>query len=777
MIKNFVLVAFLIIILSIISYSQNVFPISELKRNDSNGVPIDTGKVFTVTGVVTASNQFGTTGGPASFQDGISGISIFGTGFSNQVNIGDSVTVTSVLTHFNGLTQFDFRRTGSSFVKHSSNHQFDTTVVTIAEINSQEWNGFEEYESLLIRINNVTINASGNFASGTNYNITDPTGTLLAGLRIDNNVISLIGQQIPTEKVDIVGILGQFKNSLPYNTGYQILPRYFSDIINDGSPFILNPVIAAEIDTSSFKVYFNTARNGNSQVKYGLTPSLELDSVIVNVDTTYHVVPISGLKQGTLYYYKAYSKNDFGTSSSELKSVSTASNDPTIGKINVYFNFSVDQSVSIPGNEALGNVNFEEKLIERINASRYSIDLALYSFQDKPNIATAIVAAKNRGVKVRVVYDSRTTQNSMQTLINNGILISKRPPETQTFNGIMHNKFFVFDARDTIATNDWVWTGSWNITALESGWKNNVVEINDPTVASAYTLEFEEMWGSNTETPNPANAKFGYFKSNNTPHTFTVGGRPVQLYFSPSDGTTSKIINEVNRSGYNIYFATLSFTRSDITNAMNQRYNSGVTDIKGLITNINDSGSQFNNLKSFADVFQSAIPTLHHKYGIFDASYSESNPTTLTGSHNWSNAAENDNDENTIIIEDVLIANKFMQEFKARYNESGGNGNFVVPITEVEDFGITEMKYQLFQNYPNPFNPKTTIKLELPEQQKIRLAVYDILGREVKVLFDGTALPGIMAIDFDGTELASGIYIYQLKTDGFIISKKMMLLK
>lgn len=760
-----------------ISFSQNVVPISELKRNDANGVPIDTGKTFTVTGVVTSSNQFGITGGPASIQDAISGISIFGTGFSNQVNIGDSVTVTSVLTHFNGLTQFDFRRAGSTFTKHTSNISFDTTVVTISQIASQEWNGFEEYESLLIRINNVTINATGNFASATNYNITDATGTLTAGLRIDDRVTSLIGQQIPSGKVDIIGILGQFKNSLPYNSGYQILPRFFSDIINDGSPFILNPIIAAEIDTSSFKIYFNTARNGNSQVKYGLTPALELDSVIIDSDTTYHVVHITGLKQATLYYYKAYSTNSFGTSISELKTVTTASNDPTLGKINVYFNFPVDNSVAIPGNEAKGNINFEEKLIERINAANYSVDLALYSFQDKPNIASALIAAKNRGVKVRVVYDSRTTQNSMQSLINSGILISKRPPETQTFNGIMHNKFFVFDARDTIPTNDWVWTGSWNVTQLESGWKNNVIEINDPTIASAYTIEFEEMWGSSSDIPNSSNAKFGYFKSNNTPHTFTIGSRPVQLYFSPTDGTTSKIINEVNRSNYNIYFAILSFTRFDIQSSISQRFNAGVTDVKGLINNINDTGTQFNNLKSYADVFQSVAPTLHHKYGVFDASYPESNPTTVTGSHNWSNAAENDNDENTLVIEDLLIANQFMQEFKKRYNESGGTGTFIIPVTNVEDYGISEFNYQLFQNYPNPFNPITTIRFEIPKMQHINLAVYDILGREVKVLYNDIATPGVMAIDFDGKDFASGIYLYQLKTTDFTITKKMILLK
>ena len=256
--------------LSSLIYSQ-VVPISDLRMNNANGVPVDTGQVFTITGVVTVSDQLG---GPSSIQDGTAGISIFGTNFTNQVELGDSVTVTSVLTQFNGLTEFDFRRAGSSVTIHSSTEIPEPTILTINEISLQQWNGFEEFEGLLIRINNVTINASGNFASGTNYNITDVSGTLAAGLRIDNNVSSIIGSQIPSSQVDLVGTLGQFKTSPPFNSGYQILPRFIGDIIYDGAPLILNPVYATEIDTNSFTVYFNTARNGNSQVKYGLTPSL-----------------------------------------------------------------------------------------------------------------------------------------------------------------------------------------------------------------------------------------------------------------------------------------------------------------------------------------------------------------------------------------------------------------------------------------------------------------------------------------------------------------------
>lgn len=756
------------------SFAQSVVPIADLRVNDLNGVPVDTGQVFTVTVIVTSANQFGFNG-PASIQDGTGGLSIYGNNFAGQVQIGDSVTVTSTLTHFNGLTQFDFRRAGSSFVNHSSNHKFDTTIVTISDIASQQWNGFEEYESKLIRINNVTIQGSGNFTGGTNYNITDATGTLSAGLRIDNDVTSIIGQTIPQTPIDIVGILGQYKFNPPYNSGYQILPRFLSDIVFDNSPLILNPVIASNITTDGFTVYFNTARNGNSQVKYGLTPSLELDSVVINNDTTVHIVPVSGLQEGTLYYFKAYSTNSYGTSFSSLQTITTASANPQTGTINVYFNFPVDTTVSIPGNAAKGNINFPQKLIERINSATYSIDMALYSFADLPDVASALIAAKNRGVKIRVVYENRTTQNSMQSLINAGIPVIKR---TSGISGIMHNKFFIFDARDTIPTNDWLWTGSWNITLNESGWKNNVIEINDPTITQAYKIEFEEMWGSNGDAPNPSNAKFGFQKSDNTPHIFNIGGKLVKVYFSPSDGVMNKISGVVNSANKDIYFAVYAYTRSDLASAMNSRYNSGVTDIRGIIDQVNTTGSQYSFLSTFAEMYGNTGSTLHHKYGLVDATQTYSNPTVISGSANWSNSASNDNDENVIIIEDIYIANQYMQEFKKRYNESGGTNTFIIPtINNNGDKIFTVSEFSLYQNYPNPFNPVTTIRFELPSSQNVALKVYDLLGREVATLFDDFAPAGIVTVDFNAENLSSGMYIYRLIGQNFNLSRKMMLLK
>jgi PLD-like domain/Family of unknown function (DUF5689)/Secretion system C-terminal sorting domain len=771
--KYFAAVLVSIILISSFTAAQTAVPIADLRYNDSNGVPVDTGQVFTITGIVTSSNQFGNSG-PGSVQDATAGVCVYGSGFANNVNIGDSVTVIAELTQFSGLTELSFNLPGASVVVHSSGHETTPEIITINDISTQQWNGYEEFEGLLIRVNNVTIQGTGNFAGGTNYNITDPSGSLASGMRIDNDVSSIIGQPIPSSVVDIIGILQQYKFGPPFNSGYQLLPRFILDIVDDGAPLILNPVIAADIDTNSFNVYFNTVRNGNSQVKYGLTSALELDSVIVMDDTTFHIVPITGLEESTLYYFRAYSTNAAGTSESSLHSVTTASSNPEIGSLNIYFNFSVDTTVAIPGNAAHGSVDFKQKLMDRINQATYSIDMAVYSFFGMPEIADAIVAAKNRGVKVRVVYDNRTTQNSMQTLINAGIPVLKR---TSGLDGIMHNKFFVFDGRDAVNTNDWLWTGSWNVTSTELGWKNNVIEINDPAIASAYQIEFEEMWGSTGDLPNQANAKFGINKTDNTAHTFNIGGRDVRLYFSPSDGSTAKIVSIVNSANDDIYFAMYAYTRSDIATAMNNRFNSGVTDIRGIIDQVGTSGSQYTYLDTFAEMFSASGETQHHKYGVVDASLWESEPTTITGSQNWSNAGENDNDENTLIIEDGYIANQFMQEFKKRYNEAGGTGTFIIPVVEVEDFGITEFNYTLHQNYPNPFNPVTTIRFEVPFAQHVELSVFDMLGREVKVLYNDVAPAGVVAIDFHAKGLSSGVYFYRLKTQDFITSKKLLLLK
>ncbi len=85
--------------------------------------------------------------------------------------------------------------------------------------------------------------------------------------------------------------------------------------------------------------------------------------------------------------------------------------------------------------------------------------------------------------------------------------------------------------------------------------------------------------------------------------------------------------------------------------------------------------------------------------------------------------------------------------------------------------------YDLSQNFPNPFNPATTINYRLPQTGFVTLKIYDILGKEVTTLVNERKTSGRYSVNFDGSGLASGIYIYQLRVNDYVSSKKMILLK
>ncbi len=86
-------------------------------------------------------------------------------------------------------------------------------------------------------------------------------------------------------------------------------------------------------------------------------------------------------------------------------------------------------------------------------------------------------------------------------------------------------------------------------------------------------------------------------------------------------------------------------------------------------------------------------------------------------------------------------------------------------------------KFALEQNYPNPFNPATTIKYSIPKAQFVTLKVYDVLGKEITTLINKEQAAGSYEVEFNGSNLASGIYLFKLQTNNFVETKKMVLAK
>ncbi len=87
------------------------------------------------------------------------------------------------------------------------------------------------------------------------------------------------------------------------------------------------------------------------------------------------------------------------------------------------------------------------------------------------------------------------------------------------------------------------------------------------------------------------------------------------------------------------------------------------------------------------------------------------------------------------------------------------------------------LDFKMFQNYPNPFNPVTTIKYGIPQSVFVKISVYNILGQEVAILVNEYKEAGYYNVGFDGSNLASGIYIYKIFAINFTDTKKMLLLK
>jgi hypothetical protein len=90
---------------------------------------------------------------------------------------------------------------------------------------------------------------------------------------------------------------------------------------------------------------------------------------------------------------------------------------------------------------------------------------------------------------------------------------------------------------------------------------------------------------------------------------------------------------------------------------------------------------------------------------------------------------------------------------------------------------LLPQEFRLEQNYPNPFNPRTTFRYQVPAACKVRLAVYDLLGREVARLVDVQKAPGTHEAAFDASALASGVYVYRLTAGDAVASRRMILMR
>ncbi|HEX04764.1 MAG TPA: T9SS type A sorting domain-containing protein [Bacteroidetes bacterium] len=104
------------------------------------------------------------------------------------------------------------------------------------------------------------------------------------------------------------------------------------------------------------------------------------------------------------------------------------------------------------------------------------------------------------------------------------------------------------------------------------------------------------------------------------------------------------------------------------------------------------------------------------------------------------------------------------------------NGHVITSVKE-SNSSLQPDEFELKQNYPNPFNPSTLISFNMSQPGKVKLAVYDVLGREVATLIDRGMSAGSHSVNFYAGELASGVYFYNITSGNVTKTRKMVLLK
>lgn len=364
--------------------------------------------------------------------------------------------------------------------------------------------------------------------------------------------------------------------------------------------------------------------------------------------------------------------------------------------------------------------NLEAVLLREIKAAKRSVYVAVQEFR-LPSLAQALVDLKESGVDVRVVLerdynfdvlhqapgseeDEGTDHRELRAFIDvnkNGklevtelesrdaiyMLNKGKVPLIDDGSGssagsaLMHHKFVIIDGTTTVVT-----TANFTMSCIHGdinspasrGNPNSLIVAESSSMAALFTEEFLMMWGK----------RFGLNKTHRLPKTVSVDGARITIQFSPvsktvpfEQTTNGMIASFINRATRSFKAALFVFSEQKLADVLEKRHDAGV-DIGVLI----ESRFAYRDYSELLDMLGLEMlgvnckpepgnkpwknpireggmailggDKLHHKYAVIDGRY------TLVGSHNWSDSANNANDETMLVIESTSISDSFTQEYE-----------------------------------------------------------------------------------------------------------------
>jgi len=331
----------------------------------------------------------------------------------------------------------------------------------------------------------------------------------------------------------------------------------------------------------------------------------------------------------TLLFFTSCSESLRQNHTANIPSQNTVATDDGI-KINAYFS------------QTSGNYNegggIDDLLITDINNAENEILVAIYSLTND-RIRDAIINAYKRGLRVLIYTDEKELfKDDMKIIKETGIQVLS----DEDTHALMHDKFTIIDQKT-------VWSGSCNYTYYAFYRNNeNLVKIRSSKIAKVYRDEFFELW-------NRKLIEKAYVSSS------------IEIYFSPEDDFKERLLGLIANAKKKIYFLAFAFTDEDIAEALLIKAQEGVI-IKGVFDEKQNSyqkSSQYTYLKEEGlDVKLDGNKfTLHDKIMIID-------DTVVTGSYNFTDKANDTNNENSIVVHNNAFTARYLEEFQKIYAQA-----------------------------------------------------------------------------------------------------------
>jgi len=326
----------------------------------------------------------------------------------------------------------------------------------------------------------------------------------------------------------------------------------------------------------------------------------------------------------------------------------------------------------------------DDKIVDLINAAKKTVHFSFYGFS-KQNIIDAVLHAIERGLDVKFAGDYThflSRQNGYMSILDYTRKFSNVQMVAGNSLHIMHNKFLIVDGL-------YIMTGTGNITSSGFNQNNNSWSIiESESLAKDFKNELDQMMAGN----------FGHSKVHQDfNNVFDVNGMKVELYFSPYEDPITRYLKALDSARKSIHFMIFAFTHDDIGRKFIEKKGQGI-DVRGVMDRSQFTHSQYVEVYRLAasctDVvtitnsvcenkvdikrdgnentkvpgdWQGGGGRLHHKSMIIDAG--TDNAKVLTGSFNWSPNANNNNDENLMVIHSKEISLLYLAEWTKIYDQ------------------------------------------------------------------------------------------------------------